>query len=314
MSFMTILTISICASFLLTTVVPASIRIKRDNEIFDDYFLPGHSIQLSVPARAQTLQFTCGPTVAFVLLQFLGYRSLSTSISNDLSGDLCTDGLIMRMDTEPYSVLNGGTTITNFVNTINSYIRNSNLNNLREYHAIQLNPSILNQNANTRIDYTANFWRIARFVYNSLANRAPVVLGFHGRFSGFEQIRSHFILISGITITDNGATFHYMDPDGGRHSSFAHHQLNHLLQNGGFLVAHFPTPSGPPSSGNKNSKKNCPESAAFGGVAGMTGGIIAGAVVGSAVPGIGTFIGGIVGAMTGLVGGSVGSGATCALA
>lgn len=317
MKYLSIVVITIFASLLLVKAAPASTQIhklnrtKRNREIFDDNFLPGSSVQLAVPARAQTLQNTCGPTVALALLQFLGYTSMSIDISGAISGNLCIDGLILNMNTEPYGVASSGTTIMNFVNTINRYITGNNLNNLRQYTALQLLPSIYNQN-DRRINYNLNYLRIARYVYNSLVNRAPVVLGFRGRFSGFEQnTRSHFILISGITINDDGATFYYMDPDGGRHSSFGHLQLNHMLENGGFLVAHIPSTPGLSASGNSHSNRNCPEAVAYGATAGATGGLLAGATVGSSVPVIGTAIGGVVGAAGGLVAGIVGSAIVC---
>lgn len=311
MRYISIQIIGIYASCLLSTVFSASIhkqeiiRKKRDGEIFDEHFLPGHSVHLSVPVRAQTQQYTCGPTVAFALLQYLGYRSLSTDLDGEISGNLCIDGLIINMWTEPYAIPSGGTDINDFVNTINRYIIRNNLNNLRRYNTIHLAPSILQTVDLNRIDYNSHFWRIARYVYNSLLNRAPVVLGFRGRFNGFEPIRNHFILLYGITITENGASFSYMDPDGGRYGTFQHNQLNHLLQNGGVLVAHTPshTPTGNP--------RNCPAASAFGGTAGMTGGIIAGGMVGSAVPVIGTLVGGLFGAAGGFVTGAVGAAVAC---
>lgn len=307
----TLVVICVCASLASSASVYnkslKNSRIKRHNEIFDETFLPGNSVQHSVPRIAQTLPFTCGPTVVLSMLQFWGDRSLANDISGPISGDLCADGLIMRMETEHYSPLGGGTHIGNFVNTLNNRIRDRNLNSGRQYTAVRLRESIMNRNVNSVIDYTNQFWRIARDVYNSLVNRAPVVLGFSGRFSGFESIRSHFILISGITITENGATFSYMDPDGGVQRTFEHHQLNHLLENGGFLIFHRPEPTVPKTN------KNCPKAAAYSGTAGTLGGAVSGAIVGSAVPIVGTLVGGLAGAATGLVVGIVSGGAACAL-
>lgn len=106
------------------------------------------------------------------------------------------DGLIREMETEPLDPISHFPTI--LVSVLNQLIVRHNLNSRRQYMSRRVNPLMANA--------------FTRDVYNSLINGAPVILAFDGGYTPLEPGRRHFIIIYGVRITEEFATFFAMDP------------------------------------------------------------------------------------------------------
>lgn len=202
------------------------IRRKRLGELHGNVFTPGRSVTLSVPPLAQTCRMTCGPTCVPSILHFFGDRHPTMSLHGRISGNAYIDSLILAMGTEPHHPVYGGTYPGNLIAELNRRIVSNNFNSGRTYVKREMFPVRAD-------DFT-------REVYNSLINNSPVIFAFDGGYTPYEQPRRHFVIIYGARITQQGAQFHCMDPDGGQHQVFTTGGLSHLIRSDGYIIYYHP--------------------------------------------------------------------------
>ncbi len=203
--------------------------------VFDATLMTNKAKMLTIPQRctAQKYENSCAPAVGARMLDYLR----STDCPHILSAN--ENVLISCMKTE--NVLgnenkDAGTLADDFAKALNAQLKL--VGEERRFSTFFVESSV---RYGGTVDYNNGFWELSRRIYNSLEANAPTSLLSFASDDNGRTFYGHFVLIYGITTTNDRATISYWDPADDTHGTISSGQLNQRLAYSGELIYHDPT-------------------------------------------------------------------------